>query len=489
MENINWVLLSPYLFLFGGTLLTVLIGLIRVETKRPAQISSIITLLLTLVSAKICIGQEGASFAAVGFFQNTFVINPLGMILVALLSGLALVLLIGGSRYLTQENLHYSEYYYLTLVMICGAVLLAGANDLFGTFIALETMSLPAYTLAGFRRNDPRSNESAIKYFFAGVVLAAFYLMGTALIFGQTGTVHFSTIYEWSKNSPPGVLFVLGHFMVLAAMFIKVAAAPFHFWKPDVYEGAPITVTAMLATIVFGGSFVALTRIAHLPDLLASDWSLHAAYLKKAFRFSAVVSLVLGSVIMITQKNLKRMLAYSSIVNTGYILLGVLASLGNPEKVHSVWIYLFGYTFTVTAAFMLLGATKVQADQKVELIDLTGLMKRNPYLAVLWSVVFISFAGLPFTSGFVSKYSVLFSAVESGELVYAVVAGICVIITGYAYLRPIALMTMREPDASAGKWESSWAMQLAQGVGVFLVLCMGLFPQCFIDVLKGVSIR
>ncbi len=484
MSLMNGDLFAPYWILSGGILVTLILSMIRVETKRPAQISAITTLLFTFFAAE---GQWGVSTTSL--FHGAIEISSFGMMILILLCGLGILFCVGSSRYLTKEGIHYSDYYHLVLILILGSSLMAAAKDLMAFFIALEVLSIPAYTLVGFRRNDSRSNEAALKYFVMGSVLGAFYLFGCAMVFGATGSTDMSAVYRWSQqNSRPELLFLIGHSLLLIALFFKVAAVPFHFWKPDVYEGAPTAVTGIMASIVTVAAFVGVVRIVHLVDYQAAGWESYAMWIKSSLRGLAVLSLGYGALVALTQTNLKRLFAYSAIGHTGYLTLGVLSSLTQSQNLYAIWVYLIGYSLMSAGIFILMGQSAPQADAGVELIDLTGLMKRNPLQTVVWGVFLCSMAGLPFTAGFIGKYAVFTAGIDAGETVFVVIAALCVVVNAYTYLRPIALMVMRDADPQAAQWSGSVASKTISVLIALAVIALGVLPQQFIVQLKEISL-
>jgi NADH-quinone oxidoreductase subunit N len=475
----------PWVVLSGGILVTLLVSVIRVGPRRPAQVSALLTLILSGVLA-----VQAIPLPAEPLFAGAMEVSSLTRIMTALFCLLGVFFVLGGARYLEKEGIHIADYYHLLLLLILGASIMVSAKDLVVLFIALEVMSLPAYTLAGLRRNDTRSNEAAIKYFILGGAMGAVFLLGVAFLFGATGSTAMGAIHHWTRQSATGAnpLFALGHFLVLVAFGFKVASAPFHFWKPDVYEGAPTPVTGIMATLVTAASFVTLTRLVHLPAWDAPGWEVYTQVMKAGLRGLAALSLLLGSVVVITQKNLKRLFAYSSISQTGYLLLGLLAGLGSSDTLSSVLIYLFSYVLTAAGLFLLLSQSEPRADTGVELVDLTGLFKRSPLRTFLWTVLLFSMAGMPFTVGFFSKTVVFLNSVRSGELPLVVCAALCTVIGAYAYLRPVALMTMRDADPSAARWSGGTWSQVLVVVAVIAVLFLGLMPNAMLHYLKGIPL-
>jgi NADH-quinone oxidoreductase subunit N len=475
-------LMLPWLVLSGGILLTLLASVIRVESKRPAQLAAVITLVAT-AGAALSMAPATPAFV----FNSVFEVSALTCTVLAALAITALLFILGTAEYLNREKLHISDYYHLLLILLLGASVLVASRDLVVSFIALEVMSLPAYTLAGFRRNDPRSNEAALKYFILGGAMGAVFLLGTSFVFGATGSTQLGLIFEWSKKAtevPP--VFLVGHFLILAAFLFKVAAAPLHFWKPDVYEGAPIPVTGVMATLVTGASFMTLIRLIQIADYSVPVWADYAVAIKTLLRVAAAASLVVGSLVIVTQKNLKRMMAYSSISHTGYLLLGVLGLFGHSSDIYPVLIYLAGYLLMGCGLFVLMSLSQSPADTGVELVDLTGLLKRAPVLTLIWVVFLFSMAGMPFTVGFFTKYVVFTSSIGGGEVQLVILAALCTVVSAYAYLRPVALMVMRDADPGAGEWRINVGSQIVAISAAAGVLFLGIMPNPVIQYLKGI---
>jgi NADH-quinone oxidoreductase subunit N len=477
-------LFFPWILLGCGVLVTMLASSVRIETRLPAKLLTILTLLLVMMTTAKLFHIE-ANVILNGYIE----ISSLSCMTLFFISGISLIFVLGSSAYLEKERLHIPDFYNLILLMVLGASVLVSAKDLFVMFIALEVMSLPAYALVGFRRNDSRSNEAALKYFILGGALGAIFLLGASFIFGASGSTQFGLIHEWSKTQSSGIgLFLVGHLLVLFAFLFKAAAAPFHFWKPDVYEGAPVAVTGLMATVVTTAAFVVLVRLFHVVDYQSPSFAPYLDSMKQLIRVVAVLSLVTGSTILVLQKNLKRMLAYSAINHTGYLLLGLLGTMSNPSQIYSIWFYLAGYAVISSGLFLLLGQSVTRNDQGLELIDLTGMMKRNPTATALASIFFLSMAGMPFTVGFFTKYSVFMSSITSGEVVFVVIGALCTVIGAYGYLRPIALMVMRDPDPSAAEFVASKSNQALVMVLALTCLVLGVFPQSLIQLTKGLHL-
>jgi len=470
----------PLVILGAGALLSMLIGLVRVNTKRPAQLVGVATLVAAFWSL-YC----SASTPAFEAFNGAIEISGFtrtGMTLI-FLSTLGIV--IGSSRYLTREKIHISDFYHLVLLSVFGASIMICARDLLSLFISLELMSLPIYTLVGFRRNDSRSNEASIKYFMVGAVIGAIFFLGSSLIFGATGSVQFVEIAKSLATLPPEQqqLFFAGLMLTIIAFLTKVASVPFQIWKPDVYEGAPVPVTGLMATVVTTASFFVLVKLCHLVD-----GTPFAGGVEKGLLVLAISSLVFGSFVVVTQTNVKRLLAYSSIANAGYMLLAVAGSFKNPDALSGLWMYLAAYATANVGIFMLLSMTQVTADSGMDLVDFTGLIDRNPILVCFWSIFLFSLAGFPLTFGFIGKF-VLFKEFLKGEAgIWVIFAVLCNVVSAYAYLRPIALMIMRDSDRSAGAWKGSTASILTVFVFAAMTVGFGIYPKHMIELLKRIPL-
>jgi NADH-quinone oxidoreductase subunit N len=477
-------LLAPSIILGCGVLVTMLASSIRIETKLPSKIFTILTLLLVMLSSQMLFSMD-TKVVLNGLIE----VSGLTNMALFFTSAIALLFVLSSSSYLEKERLYISDYYNLVLIMVLGASVLVSAKDLFVIFIALELMSLPAYALVGFRRNDSRSNEASLKYFVLGGVLGAIFLLGTSFIYGATGTTKLGEIFAWSQSFNGDLtLFIVGHLLVLFAFLFKTAAVPFHFWKPDVYEGAPVSVTGLMATVVTTAAFVVLVRLFHIADFKTDSFAQYLDSLKLLIRIVAVLSLIAGSTILILQKNLKRMLAYSSINHTGYMLLGLLGTMSKPDQIYSIWFYLAGYSIISSGLFILLSQSDIRNDQGLELVDLTGLLKRNPFFTVISSIFFLSMAGMPFTVGFFTKYTVFMSSITAGEVGFVVLAAICTVVASYGYIRPIALMVMRDPDPSAANFTGVKSNQVMVLFLALACLVLGVFPQYLIHLVKGLEL-
>jgi NADH-quinone oxidoreductase subunit N len=391
-------------------------------------------------------------------------------------TGLVLLLSID---YLHRQGMESGEYYILVLFSASGMMLMVSATDLIVIFLALETMSLALYVLAGFFRGRPEAGEASMKYFLLGAFASGFFLYGIALIFGATGSTNLdrltSALAAGAGRDPS---LVVGAALLLVGFGFKISSVPFHMWTSDVYEGAPTSVTAFIATGSKAAAFAALLRV-----LLASvgtaspDWG-------AVFWVLAVLSMTVGNVIAIAQQNLKRMLAYSSIAHVGYMLVGVVAggALGNG----SVLFYLLVYTFTTAGAFGVILLLERSGREAVKLEDYGGLALRHPMMALALSVFLLSLIGIPPTAGFVGKFYLFGAAVRSGYVWLAVIGVLNSALAAYYYLRLIVYMYMREAEAGGATIAvPSFAGSLALVVALWGVVQLGLLPAPFLDMAQS----
>ncbi len=489
-EQIAWLL--PYLIIAFGGMVSLIVG---VAKSFPRNLTTYITALLTLGAALYSIhytwGEPGITLfnkmlAADNYsnFFNVILILSTGLVVLA------------SYPYLEKENIHYPEYYSLFLFSCLGMMLLVSALDLVVLFIALEIMSLGVYVLVGFRRADVKSNEAAVKYFVLGSLASAILLYGIALLYGATGTMNVTEILNFVKTTPEhNTLFSLGAILVLSGFLFKVAAAPFHMWIPDVYEGAPTTVTNFMTTGLKAAAFAAFVRVflslgytQHI-DIVSNLQDANSPEFWFAARFHdvlwviAALTMFLGNVIALTQNNIKRMLAYSSIAHSGYILVGFLSSSSSEYGLSAILLYVVAYVVMNLGAFAIVALISEQGDKRIDIEDFAGLGFKHPILGFAMAVFMLSMAGIPPTAGFVGKYLVFSSAIQAGEIWLVVLGVLCSAISAYYYLRVLVFMYMREP---ARVVQPSFPLPTLLTIGAMTIatLQFGFFPSFLIEAAK-----
>jgi NADH-quinone oxidoreductase subunit N len=337
------------------------------------------------------------------------------------------------------------EFYLIIIVSSLGGTLLAGASDLIMVFLALETITIPLYVLAAFRRDDHRSSESGMKYFLFGSFASAILLYGLSLLYGFTGQTNLYAIadylgsLEFSTNIVPTLAAMV---LIVAGFGFKIGAAPFHFWTPDVYEGAPTPVTAFLSVASKAASFALIARffVAVFPDGLVMNGQPIEAFWVQLVSALAVISMVLGNIVALAQRNIKRLLAYSSIAQAGYTLIGIAALSSQGEtSVAAIGFYMFMYTFTNLLAFGIVIVFS-EATGSEDIYDLAGLSRRNPWLALTMTIALLSLAGVPPAAGFFGKFFLFQAAVEANLVWLAIVGVINSIVALFYYLIIVKVM-------------------------------------------------
>ena len=382
-------------------------------------------------------------------------------------------------RYLEVEGTRAGEYYFLILCATLGMMFMAGGTDLITLFIGLETMAIAFYILTGFLKPSRRSNEAAVKYFLLGAFSLGILLYGMSLLYGLSGTTNLRTIATALVGQERDPRLVLAVILVVAGMGFKIAAVPFHMWAPDVYEGAPTPITAFLSVGSKAASFAMLLRI-FVESLPAMRVSVPAAMAGPPIGWStlfyvlSVATMTVGNFAALTQSNLKRMLAYSSIAHAGYLLIGVVA--GTPRGFTAMLIYLFVYSFMQLGAFTVLALLRRDDVVGDELKDLNGLFFRQPFAAVAMLLFMLSLGGVPPTAGFMGKFWLFSAAIESGYVWLAVIGVLNSAVSLYYYIRIVVFMWLKnEPTGSEPT--TSPALALALGVAVVATLVLGMYPQ------------
>jgi NADH-quinone oxidoreductase subunit N len=379
--------------------------------------------------------------------------------------------------YLRRSGVQSGEYYALVLFAAGGMMLLPSAGDLIVVFLALELMSLSLYVLAGLFKTRLASGEASLKYFLLGAFASSFLLYGIALIYGATGSTNLDRIAASAAARSGEPLLMIGLALVLVGFGFKISSVPFHMWAPDVYEGAPTSVTALIATGSKAAAFAALIRILVVglrgaqPDWTAILWAL------------ALVTMTVGNVVAIAQSNLKRMLAYSSIAHVGYMLVGLVA--GGVAGTGAVLFYLLTYTFTTVGAFGVLTLVERAREEAVEVGDYAGLAWRHPVLAATLALFLLSLIGMPPLAGFVGKFYLFAAAVRAGYIWLAVFGVLNSAIAAYYYLRVIVYMYMREPEPAGARWTPSFAGALALAIALVGVIVLGVMPAQFADLAQA----
>ena len=382
------------------------------------------------------------------------------------------------ASYIPKEGIAHGEYYALILFAVAGMILMASAADLVIFFLGLEVMSVSFYVLAGFARTRLTSNEAALKYFLIGAFATGFLLYGIALVYGATGSTSITGLPVRAARLAGTPILLVGFGLLLIGLVFKVAAVPFHMWVPDVYEGAPTTVSGFMST---GGKAAAVSgfMLAFGPVMVAALPSL-----REVLALIAALSMILGNLIAIAQPGVKRMLAYSSIAHAGYILTGVVA--GNAAGSNGVLFYLMSYTLMNVGAFGVVSILERPDGSTLTFDDCAGLSRRSPWPSGLMALFMFSLAGIPPFAGFFGKYYVFAGAIEAGYTWLAITGVVMSVVSAYFYLRLVVLMYFKEgPEAGKAMMPPLGAVALIAaataivGLGLFPSVLLNLTAHCF----------
>ena len=477
--------LAPILVACGFGALIMLVDPFVAPTRRYVVANlGVFGALASLASVFVSARHMGRSFSGLPY-SSLVQVDDLSIFMFFAVFSFSFLVLLGSLDYLEREGLQHGEYYALVLFATAGMAVMACAQELLTAFVGLEISSISSYILAGYRRNAPKSNESALKYFLLGSFATAFFLYGAALIFGGAGSTQLEAIRDaiaFNRNTDPALL-VLGSALVLVGLSFKVATAPFQFWTPDVYEGAPTPITGLFASGPKAAAFAILVRVFYSAFGASSGtwfWAIWA---------SAVLTMFMGNLAALVQTNVKRMLAYSSIAHAGYILVAFAAN--SQLGIAALLFYILAYALVKLGAFTLLGHLGDAGERRVEIQDLAGLGRTHPLAASCMSLYLLSLMGLPITAGFLGKLYILKAALDArnGYLTsLAIILAVNSVISAYYYLRVMRVMYFNEPSADWSPAPVPYAVAAVLFFTALPTIYLGLFPDALrILVLRSAS--
>jgi NADH-quinone oxidoreductase subunit N len=495
---LSYSFLSPILVVFAGAIIGVLIEAFASKSIRPiAQVSvSIGTLVLALVQVWR-IRNSGSTTAAMG----SVIIDGPGLLLqgsILIISIIAVFLIadtenfaaagaaIPGSpeeREAIARGQQVTEVFPLTLFAVAGMLIFPVASDLITLFVALEVLSLPLYLMAGLsRRRRLLSQEAALKYFLLGAFSSAFFLFGAAYLYGYSGSISFAGIRAAVVGGTGNDVFLLiGIAFLSIGLLFKVGAVPFHAWSPDVYQGAPTPVTAFMAAATKVAAFGAMLRI-YYTVFANAEWSW-----RPLITGIAIITMVFGSLVAIAQRDVKRMLAYSSIAHAGFLLTGVLAL--NKAGLDASIYYLFAYGVATVGAFAVVTLVRDSAGEVTDLNRWAGLGKRSPWVATSFAAFLLAFAGIPLTSGFIGKFSIFSAAYESGSTAVVIAGVLSSAIAAFFYIRVIVLMFFSDPlEDATSVLIPSILTRITVLFSVVVTIFLGVFPSPLLDFISNIAI-
>lgn len=494
---LNYTLLSPMLILLGGALIGVLVEAFVSKALRP-----IVQLILTVGTLVLSLAQvwrirhEESTTAAMGsvvidgpailFQASILIISIISIFLIADTDQFtALAAALPGSdeeRQAVQTGNQVTEVYPLTLFAISGMMLFPVSSDLITLFVALELLSLPLYLLAGLsRRRRLASQEAALKYFLLGAFSSAFFLFGMAYLYGYSGSVTFAGIRESVVGgSGNDVLLLIGIAFVSIGLLFKVGAVPFHAWSPDVYQGAPTPITGFMAAATKVAAFGAMLRI-YYTVFANAEWSW-----SPLLSAIAIITMLFGSLVAIAQRDVKRMLAYSSIAHAGFLLAGVIAL--NKAGLEASIFYLFAYGVATVGAFAVVTLVRDSGGEVTDLNRWKGLGKRSPWVAAVFAGFLLAFAGIPLTSGFIGKFSIFSAAYENGAKGVVIAGVLSSAIAAFFYIRVIVLMFFTDPIQDGTSIViPSILTRTAISSSIVLTMLLGIYPAPLLTMITNFS--
>jgi NADH-quinone oxidoreductase subunit N len=452
---------------------------LKPEKKTVLAVVSVVGLLVAfLISAAVLVaGRNDTAFSGMvvvdayaQFFKIIFFLS-------------AVLTIFMSPRYLRLFNISQGEYFQLILFSTLGMMVMVAANDLVTIYIGLELMAISIYLMAGFEKNNPRSSEASLKYFLLGAFASGILLYGMSFLYGITGTTSLEGIAaDFAGKALNPKLMTLALVLITVGFAFKIAAVPFHMWTPDVYVGAPTPLTAFMSVGPKVAGFAVIMRMYMTSfESQIADWT-------QLFWILCVLTMIVGNIIAVAQKNIKRMLAYSSIAHAGYLLIGVISAgravelpgntlLRISEAMSSVMIYLFAYLFMNLGAFAVVIMLAREDDHRELLDDYAGLARRRPIVAMLMAVLMLSLAGIPPTFGFIGKLYIFMAAIHTYNVPLAIIGVLASVIAAFYYIRVIVYMYMREPEEKVtGDTDAPSSAMYATIVACAFTVIFGVWP-------------
>jgi len=476
MAGVNFDVILPSLILSCFGMLLLLIGVFS-KPGRTSHIAwiSIIGLVVAAFFTVKAWGSPAESAFAYQVIQDSYALFFNAIFLVS-----AALTILMSDDYLKREGYAVGEYYGLILFTTAGAMWMASATDMMTLFLGLEVLSVSLYVLAGFFRRDPRSNEAGLKYFLLGAFSTGFLLYGMALLYGVVGTTNIADIGLYlgaHKGMLTSPMTIAGMLLLLTGFLFKIAIVPFHMWTPDVYEGAPTPITAFMSAGPKAAAIAGLLRVLLLAFApLQEQWT-------ALFWILAVLTMTAGNLLAISQTNIKRMLAYSSVAHAGYAMVGLVAA--NTIGLSGILYYMLAYAFMNIGAFAVLTLAGKQGEENLTLKGFAGFGYKRPFLGVAMCVFLFSLMGLPPTAGFAGKFYVFAGAIEAGYIGLAIIGVLNSALSLYYYLRVMVSMYFNEPTEDFSWVSMPVGAMLCILLAIAGVIYLGVIPQQVMELAKA----
>lgn len=457
------------------TIVSLIVLLVEALVKRSEWLSywiSVVGLVLTAYFAIATMPLMGTAF------NRMVTVGGFGSMFATLFSVAALLTIILSKDYLQKEHANFGEFYLLILFSTLGMMLMSSAADLIVMFLGLELMSICLYVLAGFLRRKVLANEASLKYFLLGAFATGFLLFGIALLYGASGTTNISIIVQNFSTLSASPFFWIGIGLLLIGLAFKVGAVPFHMWIPDVYQGSPTTVSGFMATGAKAAAFAAFVLLFIHPQ------SQNPEQVKTVLAVISAASMIVGNIIAISQLNIKRMLAYSSIAHAGYMLAGLAA--GNQLGKTGILFYLVTYTFMNIGAFGILSLLEKEEEKNLTFDDYAGLGFKRPFLAALMSIFMFSLAGIPPFAGFFGKYYVFVAAINADLTWLAILGVLMSVVSVYYYLRLTVLMYFTEGEMQIEGIISKTSLAVLT-IAALIIIELGVYPSSILTIINNLN--
>ncbi len=470
MQTIIFIL--PELFLSISIMLLLMIG---VFVKKSFKIVNLFTILCLFFSVVLVLNQPELTSKV---FNESYIIDDLSQVMKVLTLLFCLFVLLSTKEYVKINNIDKIEYPVIILASVLGMILMISSYDLIIFYLGLELQSLCLYILASFKRNDERSTEAGLKYFVLSALASGILLYGCSLIYGFTGSTNFEIISENLNESNTGAVF--GIVFIIVGLAFKVSAVPFHMWTPDVYEGAPTSVTSFFALIPKIAALTVFIRFMYVPFInMLSHWQIIIIFL-------SIASMILGAFAAIGQNNLKRLIAYSSIGHMGYALAGL--ATGTNAGIQSSIIYLFIYLLMNLGIFGCIFMMKREDVFYENINDLSGLSKNHPLLALSFLIILFSLAGIPPLAGFFAKFYIFMAVLEVKMYLLAIIGLVTTVISAFYYLRIIRVIYFDRPKKPF-EISYDWGLKLSLILSSILILIYFIYPSILIDAISSIQIH
>jgi NADH-quinone oxidoreductase subunit N len=456
--------IGPLITLSVAGLLLLLIDAFSIKGSKKGYFHqiSLVAIVIGIIQTIFLWNRQGTDFSGMVYVNNYsfffYMVFLIG-------TGISIIFSV---KYLEEYKKNYGEYYALMLFSAVGMMLMAAGGNLVIIFLGLEILSIPIYILAGLFREDAKSNEAALKYLLLGGFSSAFLLFGIAMLYGGTGTFSLPELAKLIQAGGMNALTYLGLGLLIVGFGFKISLAPFHMWTPDVYEGAPTSITAFMSVGTKAAAFAAFLRILLIVfPSVKMEWDM-------LLWVVAVATMTIGNLTALAQTNIKRMLAYSSIAHAGYILVGVIA--GNELGAIGILYYLLAYTLMNLGAFGVIILVSRKKDNYLNIYDYSGLGFQYPGLAAVMSVFMFALVGMPPTAGFIGKFYIFSAAVQAGYIWLVIIGVINSLISVYYYLRITVIMYMKPAEADLGPVETTAMVNATLVLSALAVLLLGIFP-------------